>query len=395
MVKITVPNINRELAQTHVEFKDFYNKNLRTIYEELEPVRKKYLRSFCRRFFFYAVGILFFVFLCVTGVIDKELLTSKGFMKFTFVIYGGWFVYVFMPFSDYRSDTKDRVMEIILSFWEKAQYKSLISFINRNNIVSSELFPEYNKEDTDDSFTATHNNIKISVAEQVIKISGNRNETNIFKGALILLEFNKKFKGKTVVKSKFRFLDTIWNNPLIILTLCIPFGFAAFLVFRCDYQMALIFSMIMLGGYTIAFGIIYLFNFRKKTKKATKCVLLEGLNFMKRWNVYTDDQIGARIVLTPVLMENMLKVRKLFHGRHIDFSFFNNKLLIAVHTRKNLFETTSLFTPALNYGKVREVVNQLYSIFSVIDVLNIKDTKTAKMPAKSKKLEEFSEQSDS
>ena len=110
---------------------------------------------------------------------------------------------------------------------------------------------------------------------------------------------------------------------------------------------------------------------------------------MKKWKVYTDDQIAARVILTPVLMENIVKVCKLFHGKNVDFSFFSNKLLIAVHTRTNLFETTSLFLPALHYGKVREVVNQLHSIFSVIDVLNIKDTKDVKTPTKSKKTEKF------
>ena len=69
-------------------------------------------------------------------------------------------------------------------------------------------------------------------------------------------------------------------------------------------------------------------------------------------------------------MEKMLAIKRLFHGKSIDFSFFDNKLLIAVHTRKNLFETTSLFVPALSYHKVREVISQLNSIFSVIDVIN-------------------------
>ena len=74
----------------------------------------------------------------------------------------------------------------------------------------------------------------------------------------------------------------------------------------------------------------------------------------------------------------MLNVKKLFHGKHIDFSFFNDKLLIAVHTRKDMFETTSLLTSALRYNKVREVVNQLYSIFSIIDVLELEDKSVTK-----------------
>ena len=34
-----------------------------------------------------------------------------------------------------------------------------------------------------------------------------------------------------------------------------------------------------------------------------------------------------------------------------------------------MFETTSLFKPALNYKDIKDVVSQFYSIFSVIDIL--------------------------
>ena len=96
---------------------------------------------------------------------------------------------------------------------------------------------------------------------------------------------------------------------------------------------------------------------------------LEGLSFMRRWRVLTDNQIEARYLLTPVFMEKMLKIKRFFHGKYIDFSFFDNKLLIAVHTRKDMFETTSLFTSALDYRRMYDVVGQLQSIFTVIDLI--------------------------
>ena len=117
-------------------------------------------------------------------------------------------------------------------------------------------------------------------------------------------------------------------------------------------------------------SVICLLGFHKQHKKATQQVKLEEISFNKKWNVLTDNQVDARYILTPVFMEKINEVKKLFYGKHIDFSFFDNKLLLAVHTRKNMFETTTLLTPALDYHKVREVVSQLNSIFSVIDVLN-------------------------
>ena len=37
-------------------------------------------------------------------------------------------------------------------------------------------------------------------------------------------------------------------------------------------------------------------------------------------------------------------------------------------TNKDMFETTSLFSSALRYRKVQEVVAQFYSVFSAVDL---------------------------
>ena len=80
-------------------------------------------------------------------------------------------------------------------------------------------------------------------------------------------------------------------------------------------------------------------------------VRLEDVVFSRKWNVYADDQVEARYVLTPVMMERMVRVKKMFHGNRLDFGFWDKEMLIAIHTGKDMFETTSLFTPALDYKK--------------------------------------------
>jgi hypothetical protein len=130
------------------------------------------------------------------------------------------------------------------------------------------------------------------------------------------------------------------------------------------------------GGVLLLLNVvIYFFIFKAFIKqwhqKGDSRVNLEDVVFSKKWKVYADDQVEARYVLTPALMERMLAVKKLFHGNRLDFSFWDNNLLIAVHTNKDMFETTSLFKSALDYRKVQEVICQLYSVFTVIDVLKL------------------------
>ena len=105
-------------------------------------------------------------------------------------------------------------------------------------------------------------------------------------------------------------------------------------------------------------------------KSSLERVQLEDPVFEREWEVYAEDQVEARYLLTPALMERMLEIKRRFFGQRIEFSFFNNRVMIAVHTGQDMFETTSLFLPAPFYGKMREVVAQLYSVFAAADLIN-------------------------
>ena len=100
-------------------------------------------------------------------------------------------------------------------------------------------------------------------------------------------------------------------------------------------------------------------------------VKLEDCVFEKKFEVFSTDQVEARYLLTTAFMERILEVKKRFHGKKIQLSFFDNKLLIAVDTSKDMFETTSLFGTTARYGRMRDVVGQFHSIFSVIDLLKL------------------------
>ena len=371
--------INQQLAVTQQKFSDFYQQNLREIYTQLEPVRHEKIQSVIIRTIIVSAIVLFVWWLCYIDFISSEVYESEGFMKFCgLFLFGGAYL-IYEPFESYRTTTKNRVMKIILSFWGKFTYSHEKDIIGDPVLKKSEIFTYFNQTEVDDAFWGHYNGVEIDVSEHDVMIHGNKGNTHIFKGALIMLDFPKKFKGQTVVLNKWRLLNMIWNNPLLIVPLAVMIGILYMpLLFmydsrrglwEFDWGMFLPFFIPLMGMIAI-FAFLYWCWQRKNPRRATQKVALEGLPFMRRWQILTDDQVEARYILTPVFMEKMLAIKHLFHGKAIDFSFFDNKLLIAVHTRKNLFETTSLFVPALSYHKVREVISQLNSIFSVIDVIN-------------------------
>ncbi|MBR1904279.1 MAG: DUF3137 domain-containing protein [Alphaproteobacteria bacterium] len=371
--------INQQLAVTQQKFSDFYQQNLREIYTQLEPVRHEKIHSVIIRTIIVSAIVLFVWWLCYIDFISSEVYKSEGFMKFCGLFLFGAAYLIYEPFESYRTTTKNRVMKIILSFWGKFTYSHEKDIIGDPVLKKSEIFTYFNQTEVDDAFWGHYNGVEIDVSEHDVMIHGNKGNTHIFKGALIMLDFPKKFKGQTVVLNKWRLLNMIWNNPLLIVPLAVMIGILYMpLLFmydsrrglwEFDWGMFLPFFIPLMGMIAI-FAFLYWAWRRKNPRRATQKVALEGLPFMRRWQILTDDQVEARYILTPVFMEKMLAIKRLFHGKAIDFSFFDNKLLIAVHTRKNLFETTSLFVPALSYHKVREVISQLNSIFSVIDVIN-------------------------
>lgn len=367
-------NANRDLATTQTQFWKYYNSDLREIYQKLEPLRKEYLKTFLKRFAFF--GCLYFLIfiMCRIEFIPQSIYNNKNiFSYFTFAVLVS-LIYIFAPFSSYRKKTKTMAMKKLLSFWGSFNYYNEKHTIYQSEIEKSELFTCYNREEIDDAFAGKYKNSSIAVSEHVLYLKGNRGDFYTFKGILILLKFNKNFKGKTVVRAKSRWINVFFNNPFFSTVFGLPLFLLGFLMLKDGDFL----SFIQIIGGTIAmlglmYALVYICYSFKHKKKAKKEITLEGIPFLRRWNVTSDNQVEARYILTPVLMENLLKIKKLFHGKHIDFSFFDDKLLIAVHTRKNMFETTSLLTSALNYSRVREVVSQLYSIFKVIDILNIQN----------------------
>lgn len=370
--------VNTDLVEVRRKFRDYYNGQLRRKYEELEPFRQKYLKRFWIFFLLFFVIAAFYVYACATGLVSEETYTSKGAMKLCFVYVVIAFSVCYVPISDYKEKTKLMVMDRILAFW--GEFKSFKKgLVSEDKIKKSALFGAFNEQEQDDAFSGKYHDTEITVSEQkltrVVQTGKGRRDKTIFKGVFIALRLNRKYKGNTVVLGKSDWLTLGRYNffeLFFVVIALVPF----FIVGRYIYadkifDMFILFFLVM---YSAAYFLVFWFCFRdsKVKRKKKKQINLEDVIFSKKWKVLADDQVEARYVLTPALMERMLAVKKLFHGNRLDFSFWENNLLIAVHTNKDMFETTSLFKSALDYRKVQEVICQLYSVFAVIDTLKLR-----------------------
>ncbi len=107
-------------------------------------------------------------------------------------------------------------------------------------------------------------------------------------------------------------------------------------------------------------------SFPKKFEKTE----LEDVEFEKKFDVYTTDPVEARYILTPVFMESLKKLTSLYKGDDVKVAFFKQKVLIAIHTIKDMFEPISIFTKATDLKRFENIYLEIKSIYDMIDILN-------------------------
>ncbi len=255
-------------------------------------------------------------------------------------------------------------------------------------VKKSNLFPLYSKTETDDVFEGVYKDTKFKVVETRLIAKRKNNEIDAFKGVILVLNANKKIESETLVTSKgdrnIRNLPPCLNSILgfliggLLLTSISCTVIPLFLILRdsmfstvkphfafsIEDIMVLIPSLILIG----ALG-IYIYKQIKKMQKAT----LEDVNFEKSFDVYTKDQVEARYILTPTFMERLKSLNTSFGTKGVKCSFFDDYIMIAIPTKKDLFELGSLYQSLGSNKLVEEFYDELHSIYDMIDHLKLNE----------------------
>ena len=100
-------------------------------------------------------------------------------------------------------------------------------------------------------------------------------------------------------------------------------------------------------------------------------VRLEDPEFMKMFNVYSNDQIEARYILTPSLMERIKELAVRTKGEFY-IVFYNNKITVANNSGINNFETGYSKSITKNDNEMLiGFYTDLYNQFAIIDELKL------------------------
>lgn len=99
-------------------------------------------------------------------------------------------------------------------------------------------------------------------------------------------------------------------------------------------------------------------------------VSLEDVEFNQKYKIFSDNQIEARVVLTPAFIERFKNMKMAFNAKYIRAAFKDKKITIAVNAGKDLFAMASL-TKDTNAETFVELFDELLSVLQMIDALKL------------------------
>jgi hypothetical protein len=234
---------------------------------------------------------------------------------------------------EYVRRFKARVIRRIVEFIDPALKYIADGHVSAARFHSSRIFTRYpDRLQGDDlvrgvvgrtelEFSEVHAQYKTETTDS--KGGRNKKYHTIFKGLFFSADFNKRFRGRTVVLP-----DTAER---------------------------------LLGGVG---GFLQSLN-----KSRGELVKLEDPEFEKYFVVYGDDQIETRYVLSTSLVRRILNFRKKT-GRQVHLSFVGSEVFVAVPYRRSLFEP-HVFCKITGFKEIRKYFADLELALGIVEDLGL------------------------
>lgn len=220
--------------------------------------------------------------------------------------------------KSFEKNIKSKIMPTVCSCFDDLTWNEG-EYYGDNIFIDSCAVPEFTSSTYDDIFNGSYKNVSMDIVEAEYTRGSGKNKTTVFNGVIIKLAMNKTFKGHTVITPDRLFrLAPAWN--LIHTT-------------------------------------------------------LEDPVFEKKFDVYTDDEVEARYLITPSFMERINNIKMAFKADSIRSVFYQGYLILALSTNKDLFSICSLIKPIDDGQQYFQMYEEIISIIKLIDHFKL-DQKT-------------------
>lgn len=284
---------------------------------EMEAQRVWIKRSAVRRVSI-TIPLLAFIGFCCDRILQESGYTCTIFLPLFGLMF--WINSVKSSSNKLNAVYKEQIIpRIVAAICEKAEYRPKEG-IAKQVFCDCALFSAPDRYASEDLITGlsgeTHFSFSEVHAEEKRTSTSSKGRTtthwvDIFRGFLFVADFNKDFRGRTVLTR-----DS-------------------------------------------------LFHFSTRGERAR----LEDPDFEKRFDVFTTDQIEARYILSPSLMKRITELDEALGGR-ITLSFYNSSLVVAIPDYSNHFEA-SLWRTLLNKPYFERECDLIVQLVGIVDDLNL------------------------
>lgn len=200
--------------------------------------------------------------------------------------------------------------------------------IPMERLEPSTLIPAHDTYESEDLFRGEYKGVDIELAEaELVRIEtyeddeGNIKTRHIvvFSGLFALFSMNKRFSGRTVIRTDIGALLN-W----------------------------------VLDGYA-----------------SLEQVRLEDPVFEQRFEVFADDQIESRYLLTPAFMERLTAVADDFGNGSMQAAFYDKRLLLMIPLVHDRFEPPEISVSLMEDSGVQRLADELGDVLSIVDALKL------------------------
>lgn len=290
------------------DFSRYYDEELQPLLARRESLRRK---SVTRAGVIFAVAgaVAAAIFVSIRGDIGQTIAMIIGFLGF-----GGAAALLNRARSQITNDVLGNVVTRLgFRYQRKCERPDFCEVFQRYK-----LFGRFNREHWEDRVEGERNGSNFTLIETHLKYrSGgkNKNTRTIFHGQLLVIDYHRKFLGETIIKRDAGLMNR-FNAP----------------------------------------------------GKEFKQVGLASSKFEKIFEAWSTDQVEARTLLDPLMLERFEELDRLFNGAKFRAAFCDGKVYIALQVGDKL-NIGSMFSRLDNPERIASIVREFDLVFDLIDVL--------------------------
>lgn len=305
---------------------DAVEARVRPILTELESLRKNTLHAIdFRAAWMVPLGLIAGLILGPIFQNDYPVLGAIGWAAIGAT--AGWGTAFTSLNNKYRRAYKDSIIPHLAACFGTLDYRPAVE-PDLKRLAKLGLIPGFGKKVVEDEILGAYRGIPVNIVEAKLE-TGGKNSSVVFNGLLAELAFPGRFAGTTIVAK---------DGGVV--------------------------------GNTIR-------NFVQESRMER--VRLEDPDFESRYQVYSSDQIGARALLTPAVMQRLMELERQTQGDPPRLLAEYGTLRVALSKGKadNLFEPPSIASPVSGSDMLVELSSDIGSVLELVDaVLELTPTAT-------------------